>query len=418
MNWREAFQRRQEEQGGKRRPRREVAGVDTSKVTLEMRHDHGENFVYASPVSMVVSIDTQGRVRIKEVALPDSPSRKPTQHARESLLHLYPPAEGMQRFDLGVLYPWSKYLSQDCTLFLDIPYERRAADIPRYVQKIESILHSLRGEQVDYRQTASLYRIQLALEYALTSQRLPNIDTTRSYDRRSGVAAEGNEWMDIRHQGRRGYIESFNGDDDIDGDEAITYVVLEEPQWRALIADFEKQQQLFEDIKRYPEKYKGTKAAKLVGRGWHPPVYNSHAHGPMVVQMRERRVGQNREEGLLLSGGGDFGNPQETARKELNEELRVEPARLTRLCSGNVWPNGLRATTTIFYTDNIRALSQAELEEKSLNGDEIYPVSPVLRSPQEVDQDILLGRENDVRMITARAFAREIERRKRNGRRD
>lgn len=366
-----------------------------SVVHRQGDQEYAENIVYANPTSVILSIARNGEISVRKQDHRKQQTQgrlvSSDQWARTQI------GEAARNFTfLGEIDPWGKYLSQDCTVYVDVPLtqidSREASTLKRNVDA--QIVKELQIE-TDHSIVAALFKLKLWLEARSRSGKSLPATPLLGLDRRfHGVPAAANGWMKLENN--RIYSSNDGGKNDHQGHEAVGLVLLDR---NSRVAYAKRLAELLSQ----PEM-----AEKANKRGFEfPTAIDITTNDLRVAFLLERRSAQNAVAPNLIGGGIIAGM---TAEQTFESELTQETMMVARgsksvspLVTGYAAPEILSTRTSIFLAEQAEIGQLQEVIEAVNQRDEIFRTDTVMIPLQDLVEKIANGELHDSRMISALA---------------
>ncbi|MBP9700339.1 hypothetical protein KBD71_03595 [Candidatus Woesebacteria bacterium] len=377
--------------------------LEIRRVTYEQGgKEKGENIVYANPVSVIISVSETGKVSTRKQYHPkQSPNEKYQDSDSWARKHLG--VKSRQYTFLGEIDPWGKYLSQDCTVYVDMPLSVYSPQIAGLlIPYVDALLPGMYAEDADLTIVSALFKLKLWLEYRSQSGQMMKAPQLLNLDRRThGTPTEANEWMRIFNN----RIESSNdgGNEDHDGNEAGGLVLLDLQDRRDYVTTLRK------IVTRYPEM-----SAKAQAQDFQfPEDIDISTNDLRVAFLKERRSAQGTDTLNTIGGGVLPGQKASDAfRTELTQEtMMVAPTvgSVQLLASGYSDKTLLSTKTFIFLANRAKIGQPDEIVRALQKRDEIFRTETVMVPLTELLHLIATGEIRDARIISALSTLFKVE---------
>ncbi len=377
--------------------------LEIRRVTYKQgEKEKGENIVYANPVSVIISISETGQISSRKQYHPkQSPNEQHQSSDNWARKHLG--EKSRQYTFLGEIDPWGKYLSQDCTVYVNVPLSMYSyAKAEQLIPCVDALLPGMYAEDVDLTIVAALFKLKLWLEYRSQSGQMMKAPPLLNLDRRNhGKPAEANEWMRIHHN----RIESSNdgGKTDHAGNEAVGLVLLDREarrNYRTMLREL-----VFSD---------SAMSAKAQAHNFQfPNDIDTSTNDLRVAFLNERRSAQGTETPNIIGGGVLPGQkPSDAFKTELTQEtMMVAPTfgSVQLLASGYSDKEILSTNTSIFLVPRAEIGRRDEIVRALQKRDEIFRTETVMVPLTELLHQIAIGEIRDARIISALSTLFNVE---------
>lgn len=376
--------------------------LEIRRVTYEQGgKEKGENIVYGNPVSVIISVSETGKVSTRKQYHPkQSPNEK--YHSSDSWARKHLGAKSKQYTFLGEIDPWGKYLSQDCTVYVDMPLSVFSPQIAGLlIPYVDALLPGMYAEDADLTTVAALFKLKLWLEYRSQSGQMMKAPPLLNLDRRThGTPTEANGWMRVTNE----QIQcSNNGGLSDDGDEAVGLVLL----------DRQARRDYMRMLRRLVTRDAAMSAKALAQDFQFPNDIDISTNDIRVAFLKERRSAQGTETPNIIGGGVLPGQKASDAfRTELTQEtMMVAPtvSSVQLLASGYSDKTLLSTKTSIFLANRAKIGKPEEIVRALQKRDEIFRTETVMVPLTQLLHQIATGEIRDARIISALSTLFKVE---------